>query len=475
MPKVFVSQDLLKVKRDDNGQTVILAWGDPIEVLEFSDNRTRIRVLNRDAQPFEGTVRGKLPTQTNGVLKFALVDVQQGDAMVLETPEGKVLLIDGGDNKLFARYLARRYPGTSASKPLPVEAMVITHGDADHFLGLNEIVSSETDKRPEKRLFLHPKRVYHNGLVKGPSKLGPEKIFGRTVSADDGHSVVELEDDLTKVDPARLNVPFRRWVNSLRHWREHGKVEIRRLAFGDSDAFQFLADEGIRVEVYGPIVEKVKDGSKKVDGLPLLHEPPKTVELPGPGKPKRFSTAHTINGHSIVLRVHFGKVRLLLSGDLNQESMAALRAKVPSGGLEAEVVKVPHHGSADFDFLALRAMAPVVWLISSGDESSKKEYIHPRATLMGALGRASRGDTSLVFCTELAAFFAYRGKVMPTNAKNGQEFVGFERTSFGIIHVRTDGERVLVFTHSGKEEMKEAYRFTVDNQNQVKFAEVDKR
>ena len=27
---------------------------------------------------------------------------------------------------------------------------------------------------------------------------------------------------------------------------------------------------------------------------------------------------------------------------------------------------------------------------------------------------------------------------------------GFERTNFGIIHIRTDGERVLVFTHSGK-------------------------
>ncbi|MGH7835000.1 MAG: hypothetical protein ACREQK_15255, partial [Candidatus Binatia bacterium] len=49
-------------------------------------------------------------------------------------------------------------------------------------------------------------------------------------------------------------------------------------------------------------------------------------------------------------------------------------------------------------------------------------------------------------------------------------FFGFERTNFGIIHVRTDGERVLVFTHSGKEGMREAYRFTVDGNHSIRFA-----
>ena len=33
-----------------------------------------------------------------------------------------------------------------------------------------------------------------------------------------------------------------------------------------------------------------------------------------------------------------------------------------------------------------------------------------------------------------------------------------------------DGERVLVFTHSGKEGMREAYRFTVDGNHTVRFA-----
>jgi hypothetical protein len=130
-----------------------------------------------------------------------------------------------------------------------------------------------------------------------------------------------------------------------------------------------------------------------------------------------------------------------------------------------------HAGSADFDLPALKAMEPVVSLISSGDESSRKEHIHPRATLMGALGKVSRGNTPLVFCTELAAFFEMRGL---SKTMDGKVFFGFERTNFGIIQVRTDGQRVLVFTHSGKAQMKEAYRFTVNSKHEVKFENVQK-
>ena len=132
-----------------------------------------------------------------------------------------------------------------------------------------------------------------------------------------------------------------------------------------------------------------------------------------------------------------------------------------------------------------------------------KEHIHPRATLMAALGKVMRGPTGVVFVTELAAFFAimkesYRRvdlaeffkerktekftgdqlrKMFSGKPKRGKGppgmFFGFQRTNFGIIHVRTDGERVLVFTHSGKKGLNEAYRFAVTMNNgkrRIKFA-----
>ena len=270
-------------------------------------------------------------------------------------------------------------------------------------------------------------------------------------------------------------MPFRGWIKSLTHWSKHGPIEFRRLAFGDDDAFDFLNSEDIGVNVLGPFLTSVKNGTKTVDALPLLRKPPKTVEIhleDGEDKSDRaFSASHTVNGHSIALRFVVGNVRLMLTGDLNQEAMEILRKKTTNKDLESEIIKAPHHGSADFDFKALKAMAPVVSVISSGDESSRKEHIHPRATLVGALGKVSRGDTPIVLCTELAAFFAVKGKA---NSDNGERFFAFQRTNFGIVQIRTDGASVLVFTHSGKSGMKEAYRFSVDDNHEIKFANIKK-
>jgi hypothetical protein len=38
------------------------------------------------------------------------------------------------------------------------------------------------------------------------------------------------------------------------------------------------------------------------------------------------------------------------------------------------------------------------------------------------------------------------------------------------VHIRTDGERILVFTHSGKQGMNEAYRLDVDARGKVTMA-----
>ena len=79
------------------------------------------------------------------------------------------MLIDGGDNQLFARYLASRYRGTT---PRTAEGDRLHRGVARRRRPLRR---SDQDSRVRddtptkfKRLFIHPKRVYHNGLVKRP-------------------------------------------------------------------------------------------------------------------------------------------------------------------------------------------------------------------------------------------------------------------------------------------------------------------
>jgi len=513
MPATHViNVDLAQVKDSDGKFLRYLAWGDFVEVVgDANASPVRIRAVKMVEKadgsvqpvPIEGTIRqpaghpAVVPKEQSTVLKVNFVDVQQGDGTVIETPGGKILLVDGGDNQLFARYLAARYRGTSKDAPLQVDGILVTHGDADHFLGLTEIHRSERNGEPSKQLFIRPQRIYHNGLVKRPSKdangksvpdkklLGPTKVVnGRTV-------ITGLVDDLLEFPTADMNVPFKQWQAALsayekRYAAPHGPIEFRRLSQGDDSAFDFLkAGEPLAarmtIEVLGPLVTPVNGKP----GLRFLGEPPKDVQVnfnpeqPRPEVFKGHSASHTINGHSVIVRLTYGNVRFLLAGDLNAEAELDL-VQHHRAQLEAEVLKAPHHGSADFSVDFVKAVSPIVSVISSGDESTRKEYIHPRASLVGALGRCSRIDKPIILVTELAAFFSVRGFVdvafhemrddatikkgsnvvnLRALAKKEKRFCSFSRSAFGMVKIRTDGDRLLVYTDSGNVKLKEAYAY----------------
>ena len=117
----------------------------------------------------------------------------------------------------------------------------------------------------------------------------------------------------------------------------------------------------------------------------------------------------------------------------------------------------------------------MVSVVSSGDESARKEYIHPRATLMSALGMWSRVPESLVFVTELVAFFEVEGPSRLTDQRKAGArgtFFGFSRAAFGLVKTRTDGRRLLVFTDSGNVALKEAYAYALDDSGVPQPAEV---
>ena len=140
MPTHFIAIDLVKVykttvKSKSNLKTV-LSWGDEVDLIENKASYLKIGLKDFDEKP-DGSI---LQTITEGfilkasgnnpalntilkqiadkdVLQVSFVDVQQGDGCVVESPKGKVLLIDGGENQMFARYLAAKYCGSSAPKP----------------------------------------------------------------------------------------------------------------------------------------------------------------------------------------------------------------------------------------------------------------------------------------------------------------------------------------------------------------------
>ncbi len=177
------------------------------------------------------------PLADNQVLKVNFVDVQQGDGSVIETPDGKIILVDGGDNQMFARYLAGRFRDTSLQNPKDIECNIVTHGDADHFSGLTEILQSETNSVKRKRLFMRPKRIYHNGIVKRPTRMNdkdlPEtKQLGPTKTVSGRLFLVGLEDNLLAVDDAEMNQPFREWNQTLTEYNRRSELPFRRLQLG---------------------------------------------------------------------------------------------------------------------------------------------------------------------------------------------------------------------------------------------------
>jgi len=480
-----------------------IAWGDEIAVLKETSTHIEISTIAFRQQPDGSTLPEPItgyiepkkssgiktadlmrPLKDNDVLKVNFVDVQQGDGTVIESPDGKVVLVDGGDNQMFARYLAGRFRGTTPNNPKEVECIIVTHGDADHFAGLTKIFESETNKEKRKRLFIQPKRVYHNGIVKRPSKINktnvPEdKLLGPTEKLDGQLFLVGLEDNLLKVADSEMNQPFRDWKQALSQYNSRGKVAFRRLQFGDTEAFDFFNTRNLQIEVLGPLTTPVNGKP----ALKFLGNPPKGPKIGHESLSvkeegfKGHSASHTINGHSIVFRLVYGGFSYLFSGDLNDEASRFLAREHNRGSLnlKSEVFKVPHHGSADFSGAFVQAVSPVVSVVSSGDESARKEYIHPRATLMGALGKWARVPEPLIFVTELVAFFKEEKWSRPVDDKEYKkrgQFYGFSRTAYGIVKTRTDGKRLFVYTDSGNIKMKEAYAYTLDASGVPQPAEV---
>ncbi|MBC9785023.1 DNA internalization-related competence protein ComEC/Rec2 [Heliobacterium chlorum] len=125
--------------------------------------------------------------------------------------------------------------------------------------------------------------------------------------------------------------------------------------------------------------------------IPVLETPPLDKDIsPDPSvqltvlNPGLERKPQNTNDSSLVLLLEHGQCRVLLTGDIDKEGQLAMvaDAKTSTSSLQADIVKVPHHGSRNNlepDFLVSTGQ-PALAVISVG----KNRYGHPSPEVMQA-------------------------------------------------------------------------------------------
>ncbi len=230
-------------------------------------------------------------------LVLEVLDVGQGDAVLLTSPAGKTVLVDGGPPEAGPKVASElRKRGIAA-----LDLVVISHPHLDHVGGLLEAVRAAPPKLVLDPAIDHPLPTYDKLL----DELGKRSI------------------------PVRIATP------------------------------------GRTIDLGGGAVATVL----------------------APPQPHLTGTRSDVNSNSIVLRVEYGKTSLLLTGDLEPDGERALLAS--GAALEADVLKVAHHGSKHSSTARfLSAVRPKVAVISCGKGN---DYGHPTKDALGRL-RAAGAD-----------------------------------------------------------------------------------
>jgi beta-lactamase superfamily II metal-dependent hydrolase len=476
------------VKLDDD---VYLLWGDRVRVLEKDIPNKRVRVFGRGTTGWiqEDALGGE------PLLELYFIDVGQGDGILVVTPEGHHLMVDGGhqrsrqqtgksaadfvDWKFHKDYLHFDERDDPEQNKIRLDAMIATHADADHYGGLRDLIDRDLEDRVDE---LNSEGVtveafYHPGLC--PQQSGPEELGDKS----NGYFIQLLGDRTSAEEGLKdhpQNAPKIRgwWRDFISAVVEQNKADgnptsIIRLShnsgflpgFAESDA------TSVKIRVLAPI-------EADVEGKPGLRD------LGNEGENK--------NGHSIALRLDYKDRRILLTGDLNDQSQEEIMAHYGAAFGETwstDVFKACHHGSHHVDYTFLKGIGALSTVFSSGDANT---YDHPRAWVLGAAalpGRViedpekARLKAPLVYSTEIARSLTLgsidqlreyenpqpygKEKDDPVRTISGEVTTSKWRTIldrdsqdakdmppapaakvmrniiYGLVNVRTDGERLL--------------------------------
>lgn len=283
-------------------------------------------------------------------LKVHYIDVGQGDCVFIQLPDGKTMLIDGAKNSSTVAsgiigYLTGLYPG---DEKIVIDYVMLTHCDSDHCGSLDDVIASDK---------IDIKSVYQ------------PKVY----SSYENDPLVSPAGNYATIT---TNV-YKNFVKAVYEEKQSGVLD---------DIYYNLQGTEISGEGW----------------LMRLYNPAESMYA-------KLSSAKEKNDISPIMVLYFGDIRLLFTGDADNDAeknfMANVLADLFNDGFDGDVdvLKVAHHGgqestSAEF----LNMVRPEYSIISVGAGNS---YGHPRpATLerLAAVGsKVYRTDQSgtVVLCS----------------------------------------------------------------------------
>ncbi len=226
----------------------------------------------------------QVPVTAGHEMRVHFIDVGQGDSILIESPNGKTMLIDGGV-KGAGQQVVSYLKELGVNK---LDQVVATHPDADHIGGLIPVLQT-----------IPIEQFYDSGKV---------------------HTSQTFEEMLMAID--QKNIPY-------------------------------------YVPKTGDLIEFDKDVTVKVLNA------------------NEHATDN--NDASIVLKVVYGNVSFLLTGDAG----IALEKEMMQNDVTATILKAGHHGSntsSSEEFI--RAVKPEVTILSYGEDN---KYGHPHAEVVDRL------------------------------------------------------------------------------------------
>ncbi len=470
MPIKYINTYTASLKDEKGKRAATLLWGDPVHIQESTGDLIKVIARNRI-----GWIKAS-ELSDKSLLEIYVIDVGQGDGVLIKTPDGDWHLIDAGvasrdqmTRKSSANFLRWKFQNDLRQKKIILKNIIVTHHDYDHYGGLIDLFSGRL--YDGTLLSVEVENFYHSGL--GRFKIKPK--LGKTSKgkvtpfpeADNGIKrkgtfITELFDgkDSFRNPTRKLEERFAEYAALVASVPSN----VKRISHMDKFLPGYAHGENdVTVRLLGPVLEKFAEGSL---GMRILE-----------------NQSVTLNGHSIVLRMDYGNARILLTGDLNELSQKLLLSYHPAGEFEADVVKGCHHGSEDIDMSFIKAINAKATIISSGDN---EDYSHPRPVILGASARYGREAKSLegklmpplIYSTELARSvkLGYAESVRVTlkdvegstekilkpedaDVKTSKSWYGYRHLEklpistdlvYGLINVRTDGEYILCATMEEK-------------------------